>query len=191
MLVGPSACEAVINLSLRFGGREMRSLQGLVFAVVAFVALKWEFAQETLPIGRVVVNTPVPFRDWILFWEAGVLGAIGGYLLITGEVCAWLGQRGRWSGDTFLAAVSFFLSDFSTKFMYTGEGPTYYLPPFTDNNLVWPYFGFMVLGVYFLIRGELCFWGLIRRRRNRHQDEATGLQHSPPPDLKKGAPKGH
>lgn len=145
----------------------MRSFQGLLFVALAFLALKWEFSLETLPIGRTVVNAPCPFRVWILYLEATALGAIGAYLLVTGEVFAWRGQLRRWSGDTFLSAGCFFLSDFSTKFMYTGMYPTYYLPPFTDINIVWPYFGFMALGLYFLLLGELGFWGLLSRRRNR------------------------
>lgn len=136
----------------------MRSLQGLIFIAVALFALKWEFVAQHVGKGYFTIDTLPPLQPWMVFLEAGVLAAIGLYLLVSGEITSWR-KSGRAATRTFLAGASAFLLVFSHKWTYSpSEHILGYLPPFTEENLGLVVVPLLALTIYFLIRGEIEFW---------------------------------
>ena len=137
----------------------MRSLQGLMFFGLALFSVKWEFRMLDIGMG----NLP-PLKDYMVFWQAGALAAIGLYLLVTGEIASWRKQARRYGVQTFLAAAAFFLAVLTLKFAYYVDpwwvrgGRMRYYPPFDEESIGLPYTLLALLGLYFLVRGEVAFW---------------------------------
>lgn len=103
-------------------------------------------------------------KDWMIFLQAGVMGAIGLYLLVTGEVESFRKQGRRGVIHTFLSGAAFFLAALCVKFAYykdpwwIRDGHIGYYPPFSEESLGPLYALLVILGFYFLARGEIGFW---------------------------------
>jgi hypothetical protein len=154
-------------------------LQGLLFLGIALFALKWEFHGSRdrgfiAPTGDVFFTAKAFFKTsppWHVpdkLCEAALLALIGIYLLLTGEVTR-LSKRGEWySPLTFLSAMSAFLAVFTAKFAYHQGDPSGYYPPFDLPTLGMAYGFLALLGVYYLVAGEMQIW----RSRRRNQQSA-------------------
>ncbi|MHC5056853.1 MAG: hypothetical protein ACYTKD_19380 [Planctomycetota bacterium] len=139
----------------------MRSLQGLLFLGLALFTLKWSHHEMPVADVRVVLDTVPPLKQWMLNLHAGAFALVGLYLLVTGEIPR-LGRRCARPQRTFLAALAFFLAIFAAKWAYHvsayDNGPRGYYAPLDEESLGLIWAGLLLLGLYFLVRGELDYW---------------------------------